>query len=110
MQSCLVSTAAMQVGDRFVLNCLGEDTYGRVMKHFLQRFPPGADRFEGIDTETAGNGAPALSDAIAFLECRVKSRMEVSDHWIVYAEVERGNLADADKKTAVHRRKVANYY
>ena len=99
-----------QVGDRFVLNCLGEDTYGRVMKHFLQRFAPGADRFEGIDTVTATNGVPALSDAIAFLECRVRSRMEVPDHWIIWAEVTQGQLLDADKQTAVHRRKMANYY
>lgn len=106
----MILSRPVQVGDRFVLNCLGENTYSKVMKHFLQRFPPGADRFEGISTETASNGAPALSDAIAFLECRVQSRMEVSDHWIVYAEVTKGNLADADKKTAVHRRKMANYY
>ena len=102
--------AHTQVGDRFVLNCLGEEKAGRVMKHFLQRFPPGADRFEGVGVEIAGNGAPALTDAITFLECRVRSRMEVSDHWIVYAEVTRGNLLDADQKTAVHRRKMANYY
>lgn len=93
-----------------MLNCLGEDNANKVMKHFLQRFPPGADRFEGIDTQPASNGVPALSDAIAFLECRVRSRMEVSDHWVVYAEVTQGNLADADKRTAVHRRKMANYY
>lgn len=93
-----------------MLNCLGEDTYGRIMKHFLQRFPPGADRFEGIDTLTASNGTPALSEAIAFLECRVRSRMEVPDHWILYAEVTKGSLTDSDKKTAVHRRKMANYY
>jgi flavin reductase (DIM6/NTAB) family NADH-FMN oxidoreductase RutF len=36
--------------------------------------------------------------------------MEVPDHWVVYAEVTKGNLSDADKKTAVHRRKMANYY
>ena len=67
-------------------------------------------RFEGIETETASNGTPALSDAIAFLECRVQSRMEVPDHWVLYAEVTKGNLSQSDKKTAVHRRKMANYY
>lgn len=36
----------MQVGDRFVLNVLGEKNYGKLMKHFLQRFDAGADRFE----------------------------------------------------------------
>lgn len=38
----------MQVGDSFVLNCLPEGNYQATMKHFLKRFPPGADRFEGI--------------------------------------------------------------
>jgi flavin reductase (DIM6/NTAB) family NADH-FMN oxidoreductase RutF len=100
----------MQVGDRFVLNCLGESNYAPIMKHFLQRFPPGADRFAGVEVTTASNGAPALADAIAFLECRVVSRMESADHWISYCEVTSGRLSDADQKTAVHRRKMANYY
>ncbi|CAL5226217.1 g9058 [Coccomyxa viridis] len=100
----------MQVGDPFVLNCLGDAKYAVIMKHFLQRFPPGADRFAGVDNFEANNGAPALSEAIAYIECRVKSRMETNDHWITYAEVTSGGLTDADAKTAVHRRKVANYY
>ena len=41
------------------------------MKHFLKRFPPGADRFEGVDTFTASNGSPVLEKAIAYLECKV---------------------------------------
>ena len=36
----------LQVGDTFVLNCLGEKNYNRIMKHFLQRFEAGQDRFE----------------------------------------------------------------
>lgn len=35
-----------QVGDRFVLNCLGQGTFEPLMKHFLKRFAAGADRFE----------------------------------------------------------------
>jgi flavin reductase (DIM6/NTAB) family NADH-FMN oxidoreductase RutF len=80
------------------------------VQHFLQRFPPGADRFAGVETFEANNGSPALSEAIAYIECTVKSRMETNDHWITYAEVTSGGLTDADAKTAVHRRKVANYY
>ncbi|CAL8463908.1 g3443 [Coccomyxa elongata] len=100
----------MQVGDTFVLNCLGEGQYGPLMKHFLQRFPPGADRFAGVESFEAANGSPALSDAIAYIECTVKSRMETADHWITYAEVTNGDVTNPDSKTAVHRRKVANYY
>jgi flavin reductase (DIM6/NTAB) family NADH-FMN oxidoreductase RutF len=61
-----------QVGDEFVLNVLGESKSTLLMKHFLKRFPPGADRFEGIRTQTAGNGSPVLNDAIAHLECTVR--------------------------------------
>lgn len=98
------------MGDNFVLNCLGEGQYDATLKHFLKRFPAGADRFEGIDWFPAPNGSPVLAKAIAYMECRVVSRMETSDHWITYCEVVDGNVSDPDKKTAVHRRKVANYY
>ncbi len=100
----------MQVGDSFVLNCLGEGEYSSIMKHFLQRFPAGADRFEGVGWSIAENGSPVLDDAIASVECKVISRMETSDHWVTYAEVTQGSVSQADKRTAVHRRKVANYY
>jgi flavin reductase (DIM6/NTAB) family NADH-FMN oxidoreductase RutF len=44
------------------------------------------------------------------LLAQVVSRLETHDHWITYCEAEDGSVADTDKKTAVHRRKVANYY
>ena len=100
----------MQVGDRFVLNILEEGNYQVLMKHFLKRFPPGADRFAGVKTQTASNGSPILTDALAYLECEVASRMECSDHWIVYSQVTNGRVAKAEGLTAVHHRKVGNYY
>ncbi len=100
----------MQVGDRFVLNILEEGNYQGLMKHFLKRFPPGADRFEGVKTQSAANGSPILTDALAYLECKVETRMELSDHWIVYASVDMGRVSKADALTAVHHRKVGNYY
>lgn len=100
----------MQVGDRFVLNVLEEGNYQTLMKHFLKRFPPGADRFAGVNTQAAENGSPILTDALAYMECSVKSRMELSDHWIVYAIVDNGRVSKPDALTAVHHRKVGNYY
>jgi flavin reductase (DIM6/NTAB) family NADH-FMN oxidoreductase RutF len=41
---------------------------------------------------------------------RVLQRMEGPDHWIIYAEVEQGNVADTQAGTAVHHRKVGNHY
>ena len=100
----------MQVGDRFVLNILEEGKYQPLMKHFLKRFKPGADRFAGVNIQTATNGSPILVDALAYLECEVSSRMECSDHWIVYSKVDLGRVSNPEGLTAVHHRKVGNHY
>ncbi|MEO0853381.1 MAG: flavin reductase family protein, partial [Cyanobacteria bacterium J06648_11] len=100
----------MQVGDRFVLNVLEEGKHLPLMKHFLKRFPPGADRFAGIDTQPSSDGSPILSGSLAYMECQVVSRMETSDHWIVYSTVSEGKVANSDGRTATHHRKVGTYY
>ncbi|MBG0742830.1 MBL fold metallo-hydrolase [Cylindrospermopsis raciborskii LB2897] len=100
----------MQVGDRFVLNVLEEGNYQALMKHFLKRFAPGADRFEGVKTQPAENGAPILSDALAYMECEVVSRMDCGDHWAVYSTVYAGRVSKPNSLTAVHHRKVGNHY
>ncbi|MFM7676112.1 MAG: diflavin flavoprotein [Synechococcus sp.] len=103
--------ALMQVGDRFVLNILREDNHQGLLRHFLRRFPPGADRFAGVNVlEGVAQGGPVLGDALAYLGCRVRQRMECPDHWIIYAEVEQGNVSDTGAATAVHHRKVGNHY
>jgi len=100
----------MQVGDRFVLNVLEEGNFQPLMKHFLKRFGPGADRFEGVRTQPAQNGAPILNDALAYMECEVVSRMDCGDHWGVYSTVYAGRVSKPDALTAVHHRKVGNHY
>jgi flavorubredoxin/flavin reductase (DIM6/NTAB) family NADH-FMN oxidoreductase RutF len=100
----------MHVGDRFVLNVLEDGNYQPLMRHFLKRFAPGADRFAEIKTYPASNGSPILADALAYLECEVMSRMECSDHWLVYSTVETGRVSKMDGLTAVHHRKVGNHY
>jgi flavin reductase (DIM6/NTAB) family NADH-FMN oxidoreductase RutF len=100
----------MHVGDSFVLNVLEEGNYSKLMQHFLKRFAPGADRFEGVKNYPAENGSPILADSLAFIECKVVSRMECSDHWIVYATSEAGRVSNPDALPAAHRRKVGNHY
>ncbi len=101
----------MQVGDRFVVNVLEEGNYSKLMQHFLKRFAPGADRFAGVKHQPAPlSGAPVLGDALAFIECTVVSRMECSDHWIVYATADEGRVSKIDALTAAHHRKVGNHY
>ncbi len=100
----------LHAGDRFVLNVLEEGHYQPLMKHFLKRFAPGADRFAGIETHAATNGSPILAQALAYMECEVTSRMECSDHWIIYGTVETGRVAKREGLTAVHHRKASNHY
>ncbi len=100
----------MHAGDKFVLNVLEEGNYQTLMKHFLKRFAPGADRFAGVKTQLATNGSPILTDSLAYMECEVVSRMELSDHHIVYAIVDNGRVSNPDALPAVHHRKVGNHY
>ncbi len=103
--------ALLQVGDRFVLNVLRQDNHQSLLRHFLRRFPPGADRFAGIAVlEGVAAGGPVLGDALAYLGCRVSQRLETADHWIVVAEVEEGSVSDTEAATAVHHRKFGNHY
>ncbi|MEB3356762.1 MAG: diflavin flavoprotein [Synechococcales bacterium] len=95
---------------RFVLNILPDGGHLPLMKHFLKPFSPGEDRFAGVETKQGENGCPILLDASAYLECRVASRMECGDHWVVYSTVERGEVLNAEVKTAVHHRKSGVHY
>ena len=96
--------------DRFVLNVLEEGNAQGLMKHFLKRFAPGADRFAGIKTYPAQNGSQILANALAYLECEVVSRTDCGDHWMIYSTVHRGRVSNVDGLTAVHHRKVGTHY
>ncbi len=102
--------ALLHVGDSFALNVLASGRESGPMKQFLQPFAPGADRFSGLDLEESPSAQPILPEALAWLECSVKQRMECGDHWLIYAQVGSGALLDGEATTAVHqRRSGANY-
>ena len=100
----------LQINDHFVLNVLEEGNYQDLKKHFLKRLLPGIDRFTDVKIQTAKNGSPILSDALAYMECEVINSMECSDHWILYCIVNDGKVSKPDGITAVRHRKVGNYY
>lgn len=96
-------------GNTFVLNILEEGNHLGLMKHFLKPFSPGEERFGDLAVETAENGSPILKDALAYVECRVESRMECGDHWVVYAIALKGKVQH-EGLTAVHHRKSGSHY
>jgi len=100
----------LHVGDRFALNVLAAGRETGPMRQFLQPFPPGANRFAGLQLQASPGGQPILPEALAWLEAQVTARMECGDHWILYAQVSHGGLLDPAGTTAVHqRRSGANY-
>lgn len=99
----------LYTNSEFVLNILAEGNHLGLMKHFLKPFAPGEDRFAGVQTTPANNGAPILDEALAYLECRVTNRMECGDHWLIYATTDHGKVL-RDGVTAVHHRKSGSHY
>lgn len=98
----------LHTGDRFVLNILAEGR--QVRRHFMKNFEPGEDRFAGLETQDAKNGCPILLDALAYLECTVRDRMECGDHWVIYAVADDGKVLKMEGVTAMHYRKTASRY
>ncbi|MGF1478822.1 MAG: diflavin flavoprotein [Cyanophyceae cyanobacterium] len=97
-------------GEHFVLNILEEGKHLGLMKHFLKPFAPGEDRFAGVKTGESESGCPVLSDALAYVECRVDSRMECGDHWLIYAIANQGQILRSEGVTAVHHRTSGSHY
>ena len=63
-----------------------------------------------VRPERSPGGQPLLPEALAWLEGTVKQRMDVGDHWIVYAEVSAGGLFDEEGVTALHHRRSGSNY
>jgi len=102
--------ALLHGGDCFALNVLAAGKELGPMKQFLQRFPPGSDRFAGLELEVSPGGQPLLPDALAWLEATVVQRMECGDHWVLYAQVTAGGLWDEAGQTALHHRRSGAFY
>ena len=98
-------------GGKFNLNVLKGGGEKDVMKALLKPFAPGENRFGDLDvTISETNGCAVVQQALACIECKVTKRMEAGDHWIVLAEVERGELFDDKGLTAIHHRKSGTNY
>ena len=48
---------------------------------------PGEDRFDGVSVTQGKDGSPVLTDAIAWLDCRLHAQYDGGTHWIFVGEV-----------------------
>ncbi|MDS3860391.1 diflavin flavoprotein [Thermosynechococcaceae cyanobacterium BACA0444] len=97
-----------QIGDVFVLNILKEGL--NIRRSFQQPLKPGATPLTELRLTAASNGCPVITDALAYLECQVESRLECGDHWLVYAVVQAGHLLEDNGLTAIQHRKSGQQY
>lgn len=69
----------------YVINVLAGDQI-----ELAQRFStPGIDRFDALPCQLSAHGIPVLGGAVAWFECRHRSRYPEGDHDIFVGEVER---------------------
>ena len=105
-------TAAVSNGRRIItaieqsgfigINVLGEED-ARLMKPFTQR--DNDSPFSGLELEENQHSIPQLTEALAFLACRVTGKIEGGDHTIYAAEVIDGILNDSSRQPMVRIRK-----
>ena len=81
----------------FVVNVLGEGQLDLATRFGTQTGRE-VDKIAGVRWRAGQFGAPVLSDAAAFLECRVTATMPAGDHVIVVAEVVDGAVLDEDAR------------
>jgi flavin reductase (DIM6/NTAB) family NADH-FMN oxidoreductase RutF len=55
------------------------------------------DKFDGLEVDTAATGSPIIRDAVAWLDCRVETRMDTGDRTIYLGEV-----CDGHSRSAAH--------
>jgi flavin reductase (DIM6/NTAB) family NADH-FMN oxidoreductase RutF len=74
-------------------------------KHFGRGFDPDDKPFEGLDTTLAASGVPYLTDAHAYLACKIIGESTWSDHVIFCGEVVDGSCPDLEELPTTHVRK-----
>jgi flavin reductase (DIM6/NTAB) family NADH-FMN oxidoreductase RutF len=85
---CVAKTStswpAIEAGGSFCANILGEG-----QEDLAKRFArSGGDKFAGVGwTPAPATGSPLLDDVAAWIDCRIYTRYEAGDHWLVLGEV-----------------------
>jgi flavin reductase (DIM6/NTAB) family NADH-FMN oxidoreductase RutF len=85
----------LEASGAFVVNVLQQHQLD-LASRFGTRSGREGNKLEGVRWRAGQFGAPVLSEAAAFLECRVASSVEAGDHVVVIAEVVDGAVLVED--------------
>lgn len=78
----------------FAVHILGRDDAGLGLR-FAKMVPTEGALFDGVEHRVEQTGAPILSDCLAWLDCKVESRVAVGDNTIFIGAVEAAGSAKA---------------
>ena len=81
----------LAAGASIAVNVLSDDEKSMI-SHFGRGFRPDEEAFRGIELLPEENGAPVITDALAYLRAEVKGKLDAGDHWIFLAQVQGGKL------------------
>ena len=95
-------------GSSFVVNIL-DDSQTDMIVHFGRGFDLKEEAFRGLEVERPDGSAPVLSEALAYLECRVTGRHPVGDHDLFLGQVVGGRVLSGGHPM-VHCRKSGFHY
>lgn len=87
---------ALTNGSKLGINVLGKATGGALMKPFISS--DNADPFSDVTLTANSHGIPQLSDALAFIACKLRDQMLAGDHSIYLCEVIDGEMPPNDAK------------
>ena len=78
------SWPAIEQSGHFCANVLGHH-----QEDLARRFADsGVDKFDGVAWQPApATGSPLLNGVAAWIDCRVSTRVEAGDHWLILGEV-----------------------
>ena len=82
----------------------------KLVGHFGKGFELGEPAFDGLAVERDGKVAPMLSEAHAWIDCRVAGRFDAGDHVLVLGRVVGGRLLHPEAKPTTHIRKSGAHY
>jgi flavin reductase (DIM6/NTAB) family NADH-FMN oxidoreductase RutF len=82
-------SAWLKPGAALTINIL-EVGQNELLSHFGKGFDPGEPAFKGLKIDRPNGAPPVLTDALAYLECKVVSRHPAGDHDLLIAQVVAG--------------------
>jgi flavin reductase (DIM6/NTAB) family NADH-FMN oxidoreductase RutF len=84
----------LRAAGRFSVSVLKRDQV-ELARHFGTRSGRDVDKLAGIDWRPGRFGAPLITNALAYLECRVHGSMPAGDHELILGLVIDGDVVDA---------------